>query len=232
MMTSSDSLRWNLFDRNSSPRIGISPNPGTLWLATELLFWIKPAMAKLWPLASSTVVLARLTVNPGTTCPEMRTLLVKSSWLTSGWTRMLMRLPASSVGVKERPTPKFLNSTVMTVPPPLLDWGTGTGNSPPARKLAVSPDKAVRLGSARTVTSPSVAKASMKLLKSQLPVAAWKLYRLDVWPSVLLTAAAPGKPVVTRPIATLPILPAAFQLMPSWRMIDRSTSANRTRRLT
>ena len=99
---------------------------------------------------------------------------MKSSWLTSGCTRMLMRLPASRVGVNDRPTPKFLNSMVTTLPP-LLAWGTGTGNCPPARKLAVSPESAVRFGSASSVTRPSVARASMKLLTSQLPVVRWLL---------------------------------------------------------
>lgn len=43
--------------------------------------------------------------------------------------------------------------TVMVVVPLVLLPAIGIGNSPPARKLAVSPESAVRLGSARMVMS-------------------------------------------------------------------------------
>ena len=39
-------------------------------------------------------------------------------------------------------------------PPPPLPCATGIGNSPPARKLAVSPDSATSVGSASVVTAP------------------------------------------------------------------------------
>ena len=39
-------------------------------------------------------------------------------------------------------------------------WTTGTGNSPPARKFAVSPDSATSVGSASVVTAPFVSSAS------------------------------------------------------------------------
>ena len=54
--------------------------------------------------------------------------------------------------MKARPTPYCLYS-IVTAP---SDCDTGIGNSPPARKLAVSPESAVRFGSARIVARPSV----------------------------------------------------------------------------
>ncbi len=42
---------------------------------------------------------------------------------------------------------------------PVESSPTGTGNSPPARNLADSPEMAVRLGSARVRTSPTRSKA-------------------------------------------------------------------------
>src|SRR3546814_7366673 len=71
--------------------------------------------------------------------------------LTSGSTTRLMMPSSSTVGVKPRLTPKGLNSMVMALPPlpppplpPLLPCDTGIGNSPPARKDAVSPESATR----------------------------------------------------------------------------------------
>jgi len=80
--------------------------------------------------------------------------------LTSGATTMLMTPSASTVGVKARLTPNGFHCTVIAVPPPPwpapppLLWTVGTGNSPPARKLAVSPDSATKVGSASVVTAP------------------------------------------------------------------------------
>ena len=114
-------------------------------------------MAKLWPLPNSTVVSARRTVSAGIVSvpPAIGTLtapLVESS-LTSGRTRRLSRLGDSTVGTTARLTPNCLNSTVIVVVPLLVLPAIGIGNSPPARKLAVSPDCAVRFGSARMVMS-------------------------------------------------------------------------------
>ena len=69
------------------------------------------------------------------------------SSLTSGRTRIEMRPSASTIGVKARPTPYCLYSIVIEP----SDCDIGIGNSPPARKLAVSPDKSgqVRLGEGR-----------------------------------------------------------------------------------
>src|SRR5689334_24879851 len=79
------------------------------------------------------------------------TLWAGSSWLTSGTIFMLIRLPLSTVGVKARLTPYCLYS--IRTCPELLP-GTGIGYSPPARKFAVSPDSATRLGWARRRARP------------------------------------------------------------------------------
>jgi len=73
------------------------------------------------------------------------------SWLTSGRICRLRRVGDITVGTTARLTPNVLNSTVIVVWPLFTLPATGIGNSPPARKLAVSPDRAVRLGSARMV---------------------------------------------------------------------------------
>src|SRR6266850_5069622 len=66
-----------------------------------------------------------------------------------------------TVGVKARLTPKLLNSTEIVGKPPVEadDPEIGTGNSPPARKLAVWPDIAVKFGWARCVMNPSCSRA-------------------------------------------------------------------------
>src|SRR3990172_3718823 len=75
---------------------------------------------------------------------------------------MLIFLLLRTVGVKLSPTPKVLYSIVIVgVPPPEVDWGTGIGNSPPAKKLAVLPLKVMRVGSASTFSKPSSFKASI-----------------------------------------------------------------------
>ena len=91
------------------------------------------------------------------------------NWLTSGRTRRLSRSGDSTVGTTARLTPNCLNSTVIVGDPLLLLAEIGTGNSPPARKLAVSPDCAVRFGSARIVMSWSAASASTMPFTSHLP---------------------------------------------------------------
>ena len=58
--------------------------------------------------------------------------------------------------MKERPTPNCLK-TMETLP--WLSRPAGTGNSPPARNFAVSPETAVRFGSASVCTRPTVSSA-------------------------------------------------------------------------
>ncbi len=97
----------------------------------------------------------------------MTTEAVGSIELTSGWTTRLMTPSASTVGVKARLTPNGFHSTVIALlldlPLPLCT--IGTGNSPPARKLAVSPDSATRVGSASVVIAPFFSSASRVTLK-------------------------------------------------------------------
>ena len=99
-------------------------------------------MAKLWPLASSTVVSARRVVSEGTLMLSMTMAPLVESWLTSGSTCRLMRSSAAIVATKLRLTPNFFQS-MPTRPVPA---GTGTGNSPPARKLAGSPETRGEVG--------------------------------------------------------------------------------------
>ena len=91
------------------------------------------------------------------------------SWLTSGRMRRFSRPLVNTVGTTARLTPNCLKSTVMVVVPPVVFPAIGIGNSPPARKLADSPDCAVRFGSARMVISWSAASASTIPLMSRVP---------------------------------------------------------------
>src|SRR5229473_753762 len=89
--------------------------------------------------------------------------------LTSGATFRLTRSPMI-VGVMARLMPNCLYWTVIVlVRPPC---GTRIGISPPARKLAVSPDIATRFGSARIVAWLFVARRSTRALRSALLYAA------------------------------------------------------------
>src|SRR5215467_6308839 len=100
-------------------------------------------IAKLWPLPNSTVVSARRTVSAGIVSVALALIgtltapLLLSS-LTSGLTRRLSRFDDITVGTTARLTPNVLNSTVIVVVPLVLLPAIGIGNSPPARKLAVS----------------------------------------------------------------------------------------------
>src|SRR4029077_17284066 len=99
-------------ERNSSPRTGISPMPGTLEYWAVVRWSSKPAMPKLWPLRSSTVVSACRVAIAGNTKPLMVTALPKSSELTSGKTFRRMVLSSWIVPVNSSFTPKGLNCTV------------------------------------------------------------------------------------------------------------------------
>ncbi len=78
-----------------------------------------------------------------------------------------MRPPDSTIGVKPSPTPNCLNSMVTR---PLLSWPVGTGNSPPTRVWAGSPETEVRFGSARVRTRPACSKAWIMALALFTPL--------------------------------------------------------------
>ncbi|MNP43583.1 hypothetical protein D3C76_1374090 [compost metagenome] len=103
-------------------------------------------MTKLSPSAREMLVSVRRTVSAGTNVPAMFTALVKSSSLTSGATFKTMRFLPMTVGVRVRRIPNSLYS-MDTLSLPAL--GTGIGTSPPARKLALCPLRATRLGRAK-----------------------------------------------------------------------------------
>ena len=75
MTTSSVCCRWYLVDRNSMPITGTSPRIGTASVVADIVSFISPARAKLWPSASSTVVLTFRLVSPGIRNPLLRTAL-------------------------------------------------------------------------------------------------------------------------------------------------------------
>ena len=186
-------------------------------------------MAKLWPLSSSIVVEARRVRIAGmvTTAVEVSGTLTEpaaESSLTSGATLRLMRSPMM-VGVKARLTPTCLYCTVM-VPTSVPPWGTISGISPPARKLAVSPDMAIRLGSARMVAWLWVARKSIRVLRPLSEV--WNLSAPEATPPVdemVLTA----KPPRMAPVPNRAMLLMFCQLMPTRFSASRLTSATLTR---
>ncbi len=130
-------------------------------------FCSRPAIIIDPPDGSSTVLEARRTSRLGTTTlgepePEFREnepTLLSSETSVDSFSEM--RPPDSTTGVKPRPTPNCLNSMVTR---PLLSCPVGTGNSPPTRNLAGSPETVVRFGSARVRTSPARSKAWISAL--------------------------------------------------------------------
>src|SRR3546814_19255964 len=93
------SFRWNWRDLKRLPRMGIFPRPGTLLMLLEVLLLSRPAIMKLCPEPSSTVVSADRLLSAGTS--ELRE---KSSSDTVGRTHIDMRPSDSTVGVKARCT--------------------------------------------------------------------------------------------------------------------------------
>src|SRR6202030_1027449 len=120
-------------------------------------------------------------------------------------------------------TPNSLKATVIVGMPLVVDPATGTGNSPPAWKLAGCPEVAVRFGSARMVIRPSEARASIVAL---IGAAAEPKVR----PSWLVEVIWPL--VVGRLVLNV-VFPADLdQFTPSDFNTVRFTSATLTRRLT
>src|SRR6185295_2980563 len=80
---------------------------------------------------------------------------------TSVITRRLMRPSVSTTGVKLSEMPNFLKLiwVVQTRVIGSQEKPAGTGNSPPAMKVADSPEIAVRLGSASVRTTPALSMA-------------------------------------------------------------------------
>ena len=166
MMTSSVSSFWN---RLRAEQLSEDRNVAEPWhLRDVLLEGVLQQAARAQSsrrCPNSTVVSARRTVRAGIVTvlfavigTETAPVLVSS--LTSGRTRRLTCCASMIVGVKSSLMPNSLNATVIVAMPLAADPATGTGNSPPARKLAGCPLVAVRLGSARIVISPSCARAS------------------------------------------------------------------------
>ncbi|MGY3347110.1 hypothetical protein ACVI1I_006300 [Bradyrhizobium sp. USDA 4459] len=61
----------------------------------------------------------------------------------------MITLRESTVGTKHNSTPNFLKSIVRAGKPFVVWVGIGTGNSPPARKRAASPESVVKFGFAK-----------------------------------------------------------------------------------
>src|SRR5215510_2375271 len=93
--------------------------------------------------------------------PFMDTACAKLSSLTDGARRRLIMPFSRTVGLKLNCTPNGWYWMVTAHAPPIVAaaWHTGTGYSPPARNEAVSPESAIRSGSANRRTNPFVSKA-------------------------------------------------------------------------
>ena len=156
-------------------------------------------------------------------------------------TLRLMRPSDSTTGVNTRLTPNFLNvmdgwqvggDVELSHDKPL-----GIGNSPPARKVAVSPDTAVRLGSASVWMTParSIAR-SVALTRALVPPVSGSVV-MPCWPEMMvLLSAAPftenGLSVLklNTPWRMKPKEPD--RLMPSCLTTSRCTSATVTLSIT
>src|SRR6185437_14648443 len=139
-----------------------------------------PAKASDPPDGISTTVSARRVVIDGMVNDEVEpgTARVKALSVdmsdTSVITLRLMRPSDSTTGVNTRLTPNFLKSICGWQTGGVLvvshDSPLGIGNSPPATKLVVSPEIAVRFGSASVRRTPARSMArSVAVMFFQLP---------------------------------------------------------------
>ena len=106
-------------------------------------------------------------------------------------------------------------------------WGEITGISPPARKLAVSPDMAIRLGSASTVAWLCVASRS---INPETPPEDWTPPAAEAVPPIAWMVEV-AKPVVG-PAPKSAMLLTFCQLIPTRFKASRLTSAILTRSCT
>src|SRR6201995_1595309 len=113
----------------------------------------------------STVVSARRVLIEGTAMPLILIELSFEISDTSVMTRRLMRPSVSTTGVKLSEMPNFLNwieGAHCPTAPAAVVWQVtpvGIGNSPPAMKVADSPEMAVRFGSASVRVTPALSMA-------------------------------------------------------------------------
>ena len=193
--------------------MGISPRPGILVTCSLILSLIRPAIAMVCPSANSTVEPALLLVKAGTKRPELApgtsiaTAVCDDISLTETLIFRLICLASSTTGRKSIAIPKSLYSIVTE-----LFWpGTGTGNSPPARKTAGCPDNVVRVGSASTLATPSFFVAFRTKLYNMLPsrkLPKMPLLREAASVNTLLTEPRPAGYRAGRVVAPLPMTPA------------------------
>src|ERR1700686_2835232 len=141
--------------------------PGKPLMACLVCSWIKPAIAIAPPEGISSVVSARRGLIEGIVdplAPPVKEFSVETSD-TSVITRRLIRPSVSTTGVKLSEMPNFLKAIdgahCPTAPAGLVWQVTpvGIGNSPPAMKVADSPEIAVRLGSASVRITPELSIA-------------------------------------------------------------------------
>ena len=134
-------------------------------MACLVCSWIRPAIAIAPPEGISSVVSARRVLIEGTEIPLMLIELSLETSDTSVITRRLMRPSVSTTGVKLSEMPNFLKAidgAHWPTAPAAVVWQVtpvGIGNSPPAMKVADSPEIAVRFGSASVRTTPALSIA-------------------------------------------------------------------------
>ena len=122
-----------------------------------LLFCSSPPITKLWPSRSSTVVEARRTISAGTEMPLPTATRVVGVDLADLRLDLEIDQAVAEHGRREGKA----DAVFLVVDGDLAERtpDTGIGYSPPARKLAVSPDSATRLGSARLRATPFCSSA-------------------------------------------------------------------------
>ncbi len=147
---------------------------------------------------------------------------------TAAASSRLIRSPSTTRGTKSNSTPKGLNSTVMAP----SSCATGTGYSPPARKVASCPERAVRFGSANVRTTPLFSRASRRTPTSNAPTPNWNAKAPTV-PSETVT----GLPRPLSPDSQVPVsIPSPSPPTASDELSDLETerciSAKRTLSMT
>ncbi len=112
--------------------MGMLPRSGTRSICERTLSERRPAIAKLWPSPSRTVVSLWRLASPGMVVPPIVTERVGSMSLTSAESLRWIVLSPITVGVNPSKIPNFFHWTAIE---PKVEV-SGIGNSPPARNRA------------------------------------------------------------------------------------------------
>gem|GEM_PF-6015565 len=213
-------------------------SPGILDRVSVTRSSISPAITKVCPLPSSTKVSMRRVESAGMVKPAIVTEFARSMVETSGFTyiRIVSCPVISGLNVSRMPNSLNMMVTAPTFAPPCT---TGSGNSPPTRKLASLPLVATRFGSARICNNCLLSSARMNAAKFRSgrnanTFSASAIENSLVAPKVpapIAPLSSAGRGGENCPVVVLPMVlaaPVEIRLTPNASAAARFSSANFT----